>query len=75
MTMMTMMMGLGGRQRLGGRQCLQTFGHSWKLQLQAKESRNVGQEVQSCTMPADSLRAKENTLSCTPINETNTHRQ
>ena len=29
---------------VGGRQCVQTFGESWKRQLQAKERRNVVQE-------------------------------
>ena len=30
-------------------QCVQTFGHCWKRQLQAKERRSMGHEAQSCT--------------------------
>ena len=30
-------------------QCVQSFGHCWKRQLQAKERRSMGQEAQSCT--------------------------
>ena len=62
MTMMTMMMErfiLSGsvvfyREAAGcrappvaDRQCVQTFGHCWNRQLQAKERRNMGHEAQS----------------------------
>ena len=41
------------------RQCVQTFGHCCKHQLQAEERRNVGQEAHSCTTPATHQRCPQ----------------